>query len=149
MWTVARHAGEPPPLARHTISALPKEHGVLRWLVGGFSGLVVVAAAMQLFSGRTWLRLDLEGFEQAMLGRRMQCRWDEVSDFGTWSMRQGFFTVHRGVAFDRPGDEGKVVARMNRAIAGGTTALGDTFGMRAEDLAALRNAFRERALKGA
>jgi len=92
------------------------------------------------------LTLTREGFEQSMTNRKFSCRWDEVSDFGVYALKHGFFTTNKFVSFSRMSDEGKKLAELNRALVGATGQLGDTFGMKAEELAELMNAFRTRAL---
>lgn len=109
------------------------------WLVAIFFGLVAGIALAQLL-GNSHLRLHADGFEQNMLGRKLSCRWDEVSDFGIFKTRGNSF-----VTFNRVQDEGKLMAKVNQAIGGGSAQLGDTFGMSAEALAALMLRFQERA----
>jgi len=51
------------------------------------------------------------------------------------------------VSFSNSQDEGKLLAQVSTTLTRGHSgALGDTFGMKAEDLAELMNAFRLRAL---
>lgn len=119
---------------------------IMGWFAGGFFALGLPLSVIQLRGTSSWLKLGAEGFEQSMLGRKMASGWEDVSDFRIWKMKRGLFTVHTGVSFDRAEDAGKRLASVNQAIAGGSAALGDTYGMKAEELADLMNAFRARAL---
>ena len=104
----------------------------------------VVGVPVSLFQlirpGR--LTLDEKGFEQVMMGRSLKCNWHDVSDFGVMRVSRNKF-----VSFSQAKDEGKVMANLSKTITGNHSgALGDTFGMKAKDLAELMNAFRDRAL---
>lgn len=117
-----------------------KQGGVMPWLCTIFFGFVAGTALAQLL-GSSSLRLHADGFEQNMLGRKLACSWDEVSDFHIFSTRGNSF-----VTFNRVQDEGKMMAKLNQAVGGGSSQLGDTFGMSAEGLATLMLRFQERAL---
>jgi len=110
------------------------------WFCAIFFGLVAGVALAQLV-GNSHLRLHADGFEQNMLGRKLDCRWDEVSNFGIFKTNGNSF-----VTFNRAQDEGKLMAKINRAVGGGSSQLGDTFGMSAEALATLMLRFQERSL---
>ena len=73
---------------------------LMGWLPLAFFGVGVVISLMPLIGYRCWLRLGPDGFEQSMMGRRMKYRWDEVSDFHVWGMKQGFFTTNQLVSFE-------------------------------------------------
>ena len=83
-----------------------------------------------------------------MMGRKTSNRWDEVSEFGIYAIKSSFVTASKFVCFDRYADEGKKMTELSRSMVGATAQLADTFGMKAEALAELMNAFRNRALKG-
>ncbi len=123
-----------------------RDGDAMGWLAGGFFGLVALVALPMLLGVGSYLKLGPEGFEQSLMGRKLFCRWDEVSEIGDWKMKQGLFSVHSGVTFDRASDKDTALIAFNRSVSGGSTGLGDTFGMKAADLAALMNAFRNRAL---
>ena len=118
---------------------LVEEGGVMPWFCIIFFGLVAATAFVQLLGG-SYLRLDADGFEQSMIGRKMNCRWDEVSSFGVWSMSGNKF-----VTFNRAGDSGKVMTAVNTSIAGASSQLGDTFGMKAEAAATHQRHVRQTA----
>ena len=121
------------------------ENPLMAWLCIGFFGLGIPVSLMQIFKPGT-LTLNADGFEQRMMGRVTASRWDEVSGFGIYKIRRGFFTTNTFVSFSRLEDEGKALAGVARALSGGTAQLGDTFGMKAQKLADLMNEFRNRAL---
>lgn len=92
------------------------------------------------------LQIGPAGFSRTMLGRTRSYRWTDVSDFGVHRTRHGFLTVNKSVSFVlHEGRNGKP-ARGGRKPAGRVMLLGDTFGMKAGDLAGLMSAFRVRAL---
>jgi len=114
--------------------------GAMAWFCTIFFG-IVAATGLYMLLGGSYLKLTGEGFEQKMMGRTMVCRWQDVSPFGVWVV-----SGNRFVSFDRVQDQGKTIARVNQALAGRSASLGDSFGMKAEKLAELMNAFRDRAL---
>jgi len=106
-----------------------------------FGGLGVPVSMFQLIKPAR-LTLSEDGFEQVMMGRTLQCDWASVSEFGI--LRVGKSKL---VSFSSEKDEGKVMAQISSVMTRGHSgALGDTFGMKAADLADLMNAFRNRAL---
>ena len=119
---------------------IAKEGGAMPWFCTIFFGFVAGVSLVQMF-GSSYLHLHLEGFEQNMMRRKLECRWDEVSDFHVWATGGSRF-----VSFNRIHDQGKTIAKVNQMLSGGSASLGDSFGMSAEALADLMNAFRERAL---
>ena len=122
------------------IFIVSKDGDVMGWLCTIFFGLVAGIALAQLV-GNSYLRLHADGFEQNMLGRKLDCRWEEVSNFGIFRTKGNSF-----VTFNRAQDEGKLMAKVNQAVGGGSAQLGDTFGMSAEALATLMLRFQERSL---
>lgn len=114
---------------------------LLAWACTVFFAVVAGTALYMLTTRSNYLKLSNTKFEQSLMGRRMMCRWDEVSNFGVWSVAS-----NKMVAFNRFEDKGKAIASINQAISGGSASLGDTFGMKAKDLVQLMNAFRDRAL---
>jgi hypothetical protein len=118
------------------------ENTAAAWLCILFFGAIGIPVCLFQFIRPARLFLNEEGFEQIMMGRRMNCNWHAVSKFGVVSIKRNKF-----VSFSRLEDEGKTLAHISKIITGGHSGiLGDTFGMKAIDLAALMNAFRDRAL---
>jgi hypothetical protein len=97
--------------------------GVFSWLTTIFFAGCAVVAIIQLFSN-SYLRLYATGFEQNMMGRKRNYQWTDVSDFRT---------AWRGTS-------------LVRKIAPGSSALGDTFGMSAIELADLMNSYRNKSI---
>lgn len=118
----------------------------LRALVGGFFGLGIPVALLQIFGKGSWLRLDQDGFQYAQFGKKHAFGWHEVSEFGVWKMKQGFFTTSSHVGFSTEADSARTLGKINTALVGATGTLPDTYGKSAKDLAELMNAFRDRAL---
>lgn len=122
------------------IMMLLDDGGVAPWLCILFFGAVAVVALLQMF-GPSYLELDPDGFEQNMLGRKISCRWEDVSEFHVWSTQGNSL-----VGFSRYEDGEKTIEKVNRFISGGSCSLGDNFGMSSVELADLMNGFRIRAL---
>jgi hypothetical protein len=112
------------------------------WLVSGFFGLCFIVAAALLLPGSAYLRLGPEGFEVCSLFRARSYRWADVEGFGV-----ALVGGNRMVAFNfAPGFPGSVVARrLAVLLSGWEGALPDTYGMGAEELAALLNGYRQAA----
>ncbi|MEL7130687.1 MAG: hypothetical protein AAGK23_14185 [Pseudomonadota bacterium] len=125
---------------------LSGNNGWVAWASFLFFGACELVFVFQIINPGQ-LTLDRHGFKQSLMGRSVTNRWVEVSCFGVYEIKQGFITTNRFVCYDRFEDDGKTLAKINRAMAGASAQLGDTFGMKAEDLAALMNAFRDRAVE--
>jgi hypothetical protein len=111
------------------------------WFVAGFFGLATLVFLALLMPGSASLLLTRDGFRVRSLWRSHFTPWSAVAAFGVVrishrSMVSYNFTdvaAHRG-------------ARFSRALTGAEGALPDSYGMSAEDLAALMTAWRARAL---
>ena len=136
-----------PLLAGGVFLVREEPSGFMGWAVVLFFGLCASIFVFQIIKPGT-LVLNETGFEQTMMGRKTSNRWDEVSEFGIYAIKSSFVTASKFVCFDRYADEGKKMTELNRTLVGATAQLADTFGMKAEALAELMNAFRNRALKG-
>ena len=113
--------------------------GVLSWLTTIFFAGCALVAIIQLFSN-SCLRLYATGFEQNMMGRKTNYQWTDVSDFRT---------AWRGaslVCFDNNHDASTFLGKASRKISPGSSALGDTFGMSAIELADLMNSYRNKSI---
>lgn len=112
------------------------------WVAVIFFGVVGLPVCIVRFVKQGKLILTNEGFEQILMGRTMKCNWEDVSDFDVIGTNWNKF-----VSFSRVEDEGKAMALVSKALTGNHSGmLGDNFGLRAEELAELMNAFRNRAL---
>jgi hypothetical protein len=119
-----------------------KGEGLMGWIISLFFGLVALTGCSQLVGKGSSLTLAIDGFEVMQFGKsRGFIGWAECSTFGVAQI--GSTTL---VVYDRLGDEGKMIASINQAIAGSSASLGDTYGKKAIDLAELMNAYRRNAL---
>jgi hypothetical protein len=126
-------------------------------LIAGFLWFCVAALALsvpfvlyQLIRGAS-LRLEEDGFRIKQPWKWRFVLWKDTSEFGIGSTalieshKNDWSTV---VTFDNKNiDEGKL-SFLNRSIVGRNSALPDTYGLSPEDLQALMNGWRERALAG-
>ncbi len=111
------------------------------WLVLVFFGLcTVMSVAQLLIPGR--LVLDAEGLEIRNLGRTTRHAWTDVEAFGVWKYR-----ASQLVSLSlRPGaPERPRLAFVNRLLGARDGTLPDTYGMEAEELAALLESWRQQA----
>lgn len=111
------------------------------WFVAGFFGACMLVFLALLMPGAAYLQLTRDGFRVRSLWRSHFTPWSAVAGFGVVrishrAMVSYNFTdvaAHRG-------------ARFSRALTGAEGALPDSYGMSAQDLAALMTAWRARAL---
>ena len=116
------------------------------WLVVGFFGLGTLVAPLMLLPGAGGLRLDSDGFEMMTLFRRHHSRWAEVSEFEVVCVPP---TLQTMVAFDHARAEDSALAKANRILVGRTSGLPDNYSLSYEDLAAIMNEWRARAISRA
>jgi hypothetical protein len=124
-----------------------REGEKLGWWVAAFFGLCTAVFLVQLVPGSACLRLTPDGFEMRALFRSSSLRWTDVRGFGVVRMKQhGFLTVHTMVGFDFSDsyDRSRAGRALARAVAGCEGALPDLYGLKAEALASLLNAWRDR-----
>jgi hypothetical protein len=117
-----------------------QQPGVKAWAMVLFLAFGAAAGLTLLVSRKAYLTLYADRFEQSMLGRRLNYRWNQVSAFHVWQHQH-----HSVVCFDVVEDE-SVLGEMNRGLAGASGFLSDSFGLKADDLAELMNRFRDRSL---
>ncbi len=113
------------------------------WFVLMFFALVALAAAAAMLPGAGAFTLDHDGFEVTSLFRRHRSRWQDTAGFVAARIppaRQNF------VVYDDVKQNTKNVAKINVAIIGRNSALPDTYGLSAENLAHLMARWHERAL---
>jgi hypothetical protein len=101
-----------------------------------FFGFGTVVAVINLLPGRSYLRLTDEGFEVSSLSRKYFLHWTDVQHFGV-----AYVGLNKMVVFNfaSPYVKEKMGRSISRQIAGWEGGLHDTFGMKAENLAALMN----------
>lgn len=123
------------------IFIIPREDDpTMWWLCVGFFGLGIPASIPGLL-GIGGLDLDPDGFTINQWGRKTRRTWRECSEFSIIDMRGGPF-----VGFSTTTDATKLGAGLARSLVGETAMLPEKYGMKARDLAALMNRYRERAL---
>jgi hypothetical protein len=128
--------------------------GFIMMLQGQRLGIYVVLAfaaiafipAMVALPGAAKLALDRDGFTATSLYRGKHTRWTDVSEFQIAQMSRG---GHRIVVYDDASlTEGSHLMSGSQ-IAGRNSALPDTYGLTAEELAKVLNHWRMQALEGA
>ena len=111
------------------------------WLVLSFFGLCGVVSMTMLFSKNNYLVLAPAGFTIHSLFRQMTISWSNVESFGTYRLR-GSSAVMFLYSPDFP--RSRALRGLNRAVTGYDGGLPDTYGLRADRLAALMNDWKQR-----
>jgi len=114
----------------------------LGWFEIFFFGTGLIVFCLLLLPGSAYLKLDPAGFTFCSLFRPHSMRWYEVDSFATGRIGTNklvvfnFSELHRGQ---------QRLRKISSAISGYEAALPGTYGLKAEDLAALMNDWRQRA----
>lgn len=116
---------------------LALEGDFVGWLVAGFFFLALAVSAVQLLPGASYLRIDDHGMEYRSLFRLRRFAWSELEGFGFYRQSGQDFV---GFKYRRPPSTAAVRASM--ALVGFHDALPDTYGKKADELAALLTACR-------
>ena len=111
------------------------------WLVLVFFGLCGVVSMTMLFSKNNYLVLAPAGFTIHSVFRQTTISWSNVESFGTYRLR-GSSTVMFLYSPDFP--RSRALRGLNRAVTGYDGGLPDTYGLRADQLAALINDCKQR-----
>lgn len=111
------------------------------WISLIFFGLGLLVSAGMLLPGASSLTLHDEGFEIVHLYRRTALTWRAASGFE--ARRVGLQKI---VVYDDAGNLKDSLAKVNASLVGRNSGLGDTYGLSADDLAALLRQWRKRAL---
>lgn len=106
-----------------------------------FFGLGLLVAAGMMLPGASSLTLRDDGFEIVHLYRRTVLSWRAASGFE--ARRVGLQKI---VVYDDAGTMGDGLAKVNASLVGRNAGLGDTYGLSADDLAAVMRQWRNRAL---
>jgi len=110
-------------------------------LILGFFGLGAAVFVIHLLPGASWLRLTRDGFHFRSLFRKPRfVSWRSVSRFSVSQVSDQdmvVFTSEEGAS--------SPLAPLNAALTGHAEALPDTYGKKAEELAALMNEWRGRS----
>ncbi len=120
------------------------------FLCAAFFGLGIPAAVIQLLPGSTFLLIGSEGITFANLFRKTSLPWSVFEEFFVVTLRQTGIKVHEMVGFNFVSTFDR--ARLGRAVAKVLGqcegALPDTYGKKAEELAAILNARLQAASSG-
>lgn len=121
----------------------PEREPLLFYGAGGFFLLCALVAAPLMFGVGSSLTLDRNGFSCRTLFRTFRREWKHCSAFHPVSTG-----LRKFVGFSTPQDETDHprLAAANRAAIGASGMLPDTFGLSADDLCDLMNAYRSRAI---
>jgi hypothetical protein len=112
------------------------------WVEILFFGAGALVFCVLLLPGSAYLKLDPGGFTLCSLFRSHSMRWFEVESFAADWIGARKMVVFNYSKFHRGQDRLRKVAS---TIAGYEAALPDTYGLTAEDLAAVMNDWRRRA----
>ncbi len=117
--------------------ALSMDHSLFADIGIAFFGLGAIVFTMQLLPNSSYLRLTREGFTMCSLFRCHTIQWRHVSGFGV-----GRIYTKKVVGWDPAHDVSKP-GKVTKALSGFASALPDTYGLGAEELAALMNRLRD------
>lgn len=119
---------------------------VLAAIVTALFGIAMVYAALQLLSGRAWLRIAPDGLTVRTPLKTRRWAWNDVERFTAYEMHQQYTTT-KHVGFDRrdltPARQG-IWTTMGRGMTGVDETLPDTYGLPHDGLAELLDEARDR-----
>jgi hypothetical protein len=122
---------------------MARDHADGGWFVLIFFGLGLVFSIVMLLPGASGLLLDGDGFKMTNLYRSHRSRWQDVQGFQAVAIPPSGQIL---VCYDDSGAARSSLAKMNIAITGHNSALPETYGLSADDLARLMTQWRNRAL---
>lgn len=110
---------------------------MMGWLCAGFFGLGIPVFLIQLYPKSSFLTVSAEGIEVCSLFRRHRLRWSDISQFGTYTIRQHGMSVTEMVGFNYSAEYQRAsrTRAFSKALVGFEGGLPDTYGFRAEELA--------------
>ena len=111
------------------------------WLCIGFFGIGLPVFIVQLFPESTYLRLDADGFTYCSLFRRRFVSWEVIKQIYVVTLRQDGANVQEIVGYDYVDDydHSRIGLAVSKAMGMSEGVLPDTYGKKAEALAALMN----------
>ena len=115
------------------------------WAAMGLFGIGIPVFLFQILKPGE-LRFSKTGFEQNFMGRSYAFRWDEVSEFSIHKVKNKGITAASFVVFSKLDSTSSPLNDVAIGIAGGTEMLGDTFGLKASELAEVMNRYRSDAI---
>jgi hypothetical protein len=123
--------------------AMIQSHEQGGWLVTIFFGFGTLVSLIALLPGGSCVKLDRDGFEISSLYRRSRVLWKSATGFEGRSVPPSSKMM---VVFDDAEAKGRTLAALNVTLVGHNSALPDTYGFEAADLAALMAQWRKRAI---
>jgi Bacterial PH domain len=117
---------------------------LIAWFGIAFFGLGLIASIVMLTPKLSYLRLDADRLTIRNLLRTSRMRWEDVDDFAAIDM-PGPRKILR-VGYNKRTRAQRAMGRANMALIGRNSALPDTYGLKAEDLARLMSLWRARAV---
>jgi hypothetical protein len=120
-----------------------REDGAAAWAVFVLSTLAsLVFLFMLIWPNR--LEISATGIETVTLGRRWSADWSQCSGFRVRETHDEWGPVSKVVVFDctGPACSGRL-ARFSKELTGANSAIPENYGMKARELAALLNSYRE------
>lgn len=109
------------------------------WFVSITFGIGTLIFIVNLLPQASYLLLDKEGFEMCSMFRKHRYKWNEVAYFTVGSISNNKMVMFDFVPGYTKAKKGRKIASV---ISGAEAALHDTFGLKAEELAALMNAYK-------
>ena len=123
--------------------AMIQSHEKGGWLVAIFFGFGTLVSLVALLPGGSYVKLDRDGFEISSLYRRSRVLWKSATGFEVRTVPPSSKAM---VVFDDAEAKRKALAALNVTLVGHNSALPDTYGFEAADLATLMAQWRERAV---
>ncbi len=113
------------------------------WLCAGFFGLGIPVFLIQLYPRSSFLTVHEEGIEVCSRFRSHKLRWTDISEFGTYTIRQHGLPVSKMVGFNYSAEYQRAsrARAFSKALSGFEGGLPDTYGFRAEELAQVLSEF--------
>jgi hypothetical protein len=107
----------------------------------GFFGLGAIVLGITLLPGASFLKLEREGFEVRSLYRSGSYRWSDVQEFRPVAIPPSGVML---AGFDFSPNARPAAAWLSSSVAGVEGCLPDTYGLSAEELAGVMEAWRTR-----
>jgi hypothetical protein len=123
------------------------QHGEgMGWFCFGVFGLMLLAFLANLLPGSSYLTVSELGIEYSALFRKHRLQWSEIAEIGVYTIRQHGVPVGTMVGFNySPHATNPSRARaLSKAVSGFEGGLPDTYGFKAEELAAMLAACHQR-----
>ena len=111
----------------------------MAWFVTITFGLGLLIFLLNLLPQASYLILDEQGFETSSLFRKHRYSWDDVNDFSVGRISSNQMVMFN---FSHNYQAARKARKVSTMIAGAEGALHDTFGMKAQDLAALMQSYK-------